>query len=367
MGLFSFISFLIVTSLGTLYPIYLSYKAIKANDLQSLEVLLMYWIVMGSVTALENTFGWLINWLPFYYEAKTVLMLWLTLPQIQGSTFVYVTYLHPFLLEHEADIDAIMVEAKEKAKRAGADYLRRLVEKMKELVMGVVASQQSINQSQTNQSQVMNNNMPMDHHPASIYAMNFLRQFGPAAAAVFQPMQTRTHNQSQHDFEHPPGAVYNQLFFRPSSVQPQALSGYQIPEYDAASSSLGVPGMVKNGGSGTRRVSSPLPSPGRVIQASSRMHHSNSGSGLSAYDEILQDEASGSETEWMASNRSNRRNAPRASTGQMVDESRPLIERSTPPPPTSSSSSSTVANPSGPGWWFGWGGRPIEEMSKKKD
>lgn len=66
-------------------------------------------------------------------------MLWLTLPQIQGSTFVYVTYLHPFLLEHESEIDAIMVEAKEKAKRAGADYLRRLVEKMKELAMGLVA------------------------------------------------------------------------------------------------------------------------------------------------------------------------------------------------------------------------------------
>lgn len=118
---------------------------------------------MGSVSALENTFGWLVNWyvhpmcsnnyarsltfsfnsifsdrLPFYYEGKTVLMLWLTLPQIQGSTFVYVSYVHPFLLEHESEIDALMVEAKERCTQAGADYLRKAVEKLKELIMGAV-------------------------------------------------------------------------------------------------------------------------------------------------------------------------------------------------------------------------------------
>lgn len=50
------------TSLGTLYPIYLSYKAIKANDLASLETLLMYWVVMGAVGAAEGTIEWVVNW-----------------------------------------------------------------------------------------------------------------------------------------------------------------------------------------------------------------------------------------------------------------------------------------------------------------
>jgi hypothetical protein len=50
------------TSLGTLYPIYLSYKAIKNNDLQSLEILLMFWIVMGTIQTIEATFGWFLHW-----------------------------------------------------------------------------------------------------------------------------------------------------------------------------------------------------------------------------------------------------------------------------------------------------------------
>lgn len=60
----------------------------------------MFWTVMGCVTVAETTVEWLVNWcalimllcrgkmliahrLPFYYQAKTVAILWLTLPQIQ--------------------------------------------------------------------------------------------------------------------------------------------------------------------------------------------------------------------------------------------------------------------------------------------
>ncbi|KAG0147301.1 hypothetical protein CROQUDRAFT_670590 [Cronartium quercuum f. sp. fusiforme G11] len=351
MGLFSFISFLIVTSLGTLYPIYLSYKAIKANDLQSLEVLLMYWIVMGSVTALENTLGWLVNWLPFYYEAKTILMLWLTLPQIQGSTYVYLKYLHPFLLEHETEIDALMVEAKEKCKKAGTDYLRKVIEKVKELVIGVVASQQSAIQPQSHPHAIA------DAQPdgrASMYAFNLLRQFGPAAAAVFQPMQNR--DQAQHAGQ--PSTAYDQLLRAtalPRSIHPASLGGYQIPEYEPRS----IPEIRNSSG---RRVSSPLPG------SNTRMHHSSSGSGMSGYEEIMQDEASGSETEWIKS-QSKRTitpiNKPRASTGQIPDhenESTSLLNHQ-----DSDSNPISNSNPTGPGWWFGWGGRPIEELKKKRD
>lgn len=90
---------------------YNSYKAIKSNDLQKLEVWLMYWVVMGTVMAMESSVEWIFAWyarvasgvigplteefrlatnhsvalsrFPFYYECKTLVILWLTLPQIQ--------------------------------------------------------------------------------------------------------------------------------------------------------------------------------------------------------------------------------------------------------------------------------------------
>lgn len=50
------------TTAGSLYPAYASYKAIKSNDLQKLEVWLMYWVVMGFVMCAESTVEWMFAW-----------------------------------------------------------------------------------------------------------------------------------------------------------------------------------------------------------------------------------------------------------------------------------------------------------------
>lgn len=50
------------TSAGFVYPTYASYKAIKSNDMQKLEVWLMYWVVMGTVMAMESTVEWIFAW-----------------------------------------------------------------------------------------------------------------------------------------------------------------------------------------------------------------------------------------------------------------------------------------------------------------
>ena len=57
---------------------------------------------------------------------------------LQGSTFVYVSYIHPFLLLHEKDIDATWSQAKVKAKAAGLDYMRRAWLAVREAVMGAI-------------------------------------------------------------------------------------------------------------------------------------------------------------------------------------------------------------------------------------
>jgi receptor expression-enhancing protein 1/2/3/4 len=69
----------------------------------------MYWTVIGVVVAFEYLAEWLISWLPFYWEIKTVFLLFLSLPQTQGSTYVYTTYLQPFILQNESDLDVGIV------------------------------------------------------------------------------------------------------------------------------------------------------------------------------------------------------------------------------------------------------------------
>lgn len=63
--------------------------------------------------------------IPFYFEAKLLFVLWLVLPQTRGATLLYVSYIDPFLAEHEESIDAALTEAKVQAKQAGLAYVGR--------------------------------------------------------------------------------------------------------------------------------------------------------------------------------------------------------------------------------------------------
>nr|ODN95514.1 hypothetical protein L204_04054 [Cryptococcus depauperatus CBS 7855] len=97
-----------------LYPAYASYKALSLHPGSSPEAVaqverwLMYWAVVGSWTAVESLLGWAFTWLPFYSFVKTILLLSLSLPQSEASSYVYKYHLAPLFKEHERDIDSFL-------------------------------------------------------------------------------------------------------------------------------------------------------------------------------------------------------------------------------------------------------------------
>ncbi|KIY62635.1 hypothetical protein CYLTODRAFT_383345 [Cylindrobasidium torrendii FP15055 ss-10] len=88
-------------------PCFATFKVLRQRPVSEpeLERITMYWSVIAAFVGFEWTAGWLINWLPFYNEAKTVFLLFLSLPQTQGSTFIYKSYLEPFFVKNERIID----------------------------------------------------------------------------------------------------------------------------------------------------------------------------------------------------------------------------------------------------------------------
>jgi TB2/DP1, HVA22 family len=54
---------LVHSSVATfLFPVFASYKALKANDPSQLTAWLMYWIVIACILVVESWIGWFLCW-----------------------------------------------------------------------------------------------------------------------------------------------------------------------------------------------------------------------------------------------------------------------------------------------------------------
>ncbi|XP_019132689.1 receptor expression-enhancing protein 1 isoform X2 [Larimichthys crocea] len=100
---------------GTLYPAYSSYKAVKSKDVKEYVKWMMYWIIFALFTTVEVFTDMFLCWLPFYYELKIAIVVWLLSPYTKGSSVLYRKFVHPTLSSKEKDIDDYIGQAKDKS------------------------------------------------------------------------------------------------------------------------------------------------------------------------------------------------------------------------------------------------------------
>ncbi|XP_043794603.1 uncharacterized protein LOC122716001 isoform X2 [Apis laboriosa] len=110
----SIVSRLVILVFGNLYPAYASYKAVRTKNVKEYVKWMMYWIVFALFTCAETfTDVFFSFWFPFYYEIKTILVIWLLSPATKGSSILYRRFVHPALIQREAEIDEALARATE--------------------------------------------------------------------------------------------------------------------------------------------------------------------------------------------------------------------------------------------------------------
>lgn len=75
--------------------------------------------------------------IPFYSWFRLFFLLYLILPQTQGARVLYQQHVDPFLHENELAIDDFISSAHERAKAAGVEYLKQVIELIKQHVLGL--------------------------------------------------------------------------------------------------------------------------------------------------------------------------------------------------------------------------------------
>lgn len=95
---------------GTIYPVYSSYKAIESLDNNQGEATqwLTYWTIYGALGLIEGTSDKVLSWFPYYYHGKLAFLLWLQMPQSMGARMLYREYMKPVLRKYQPKVDTII-------------------------------------------------------------------------------------------------------------------------------------------------------------------------------------------------------------------------------------------------------------------
>ncbi|KAI5898356.1 uncharacterized protein SCHCODRAFT_02744600 [Schizophyllum commune H4-8] len=170
--LMSLLSHLLCAWFAFLLPCFRTWRALNHRPLSEQDVAqyAQYWVVMGAFMTFEYTLESFISWSPFYWELKTLFLLFLSLPQLSGSTWVYNTYISPYFTKNEADIDKSIAAVQSNTVAFVTDKIGALWG----LVQGGVTKANQQAAAQQGQTQPATATSPVQT------AMNLWNSYGPA-------------------------------------------------------------------------------------------------------------------------------------------------------------------------------------------
>lgn len=94
-------------TVGIVFPVYSTFKAIEEKDQSEQERWLLYWAAYGSFSLVEVFSDKILSWFPLYYHMKFAFLVWLQLPSSNGAKHLYARHLRPFLLKHQERLEQI--------------------------------------------------------------------------------------------------------------------------------------------------------------------------------------------------------------------------------------------------------------------
>lgn len=156
--------------LGTIYPAYASYKAIRTKTSTNQYKWLMYWIVFAVLCSVEGIADVLFGlWPPFYIEMKILMQIWLVMPTTQrslGSGIIYQRFIHRYLIKREGYIDRSIASLQEQGYTCIAQWSKNILQSLANQLYNLVIS-------------------------APVYAAQFVQKYGHVEVNQVQNQETR--------------------------------------------------------------------------------------------------------------------------------------------------------------------------------
>ena len=84
--------------LGVLWGAYNTFKSLKSNSVPQKASQLQFWSVWSAWQLYNRYCEWGLSWVPLYYEAKLILLIWLLLPESSAPPALFSRVLDPLVV-----------------------------------------------------------------------------------------------------------------------------------------------------------------------------------------------------------------------------------------------------------------------------
>lgn len=120
---------------GHIYPLWKTFQAchlpdgvtmMEGSKLVEIRRVLAFWAVHGAFTFAEYFVDFFVWWIPLYFEAKVLFLLWLVQGNFNGAIFVFDNLICEVFCHHETDIDASLEKSKAALKQSGGKAVHML-------------------------------------------------------------------------------------------------------------------------------------------------------------------------------------------------------------------------------------------------
>jgi receptor expression-enhancing protein 5/6 len=95
-----------------LYPAARSILALESGGTEDDKEWLTYWIIFGLFSLVDDFFGFILSYIPYFYWIKLALFAYLLLPQTRGASTIYNKFVKDFLEKNKDKISAFVSDVK---------------------------------------------------------------------------------------------------------------------------------------------------------------------------------------------------------------------------------------------------------------
>ncbi|XP_061368398.1 HVA22-like protein i [Gastrolobium bilobum] len=113
----SFVSKALLLVFGYSLPAYECFKTVDKSkpEIERLVFWCQYWIVVAFLTVVGGLGDTFISWVPLYNEAKLAFFVYLWYSKTEGSIHLYSSFIRPYMVKHEKEINDSLSELRVKA------------------------------------------------------------------------------------------------------------------------------------------------------------------------------------------------------------------------------------------------------------